>query len=131
MTTSIADEKYVLLKTIRKNGTEVPSPVWIARLDGDRAGFTTDADSGKVKRIRNNPQVTLQACSMKGAPREGAPIVTATAEVLLGAEAVAVRQAINSKYRVMATMMRVGSFFGRLIKRGQQPDCAIRVTLNS
>ena len=69
----ITDEKYVSFTTLRKNGTPVSSPVWIAPLGDGTAGFTTDATSGKVKRVRKNAQVTLRPCTSRGkvAPGDG------------------------------------------------------------
>ena len=81
---SISDEKYVLITTFRKNGDAVSSPVWIAPLADGTAGFTTEDGSGKVKRIRNNPRVTLQPCSVKGTVKHGSAVVEASAAVLLG-----------------------------------------------
>ena len=126
----IADEKYVSITTYRKNGDAVSSPVWIAPLPDGTAGFTTEDGSGKVKRIRNNPQVTLQACSVRGAVKPGTPVVQATAEVLLGDAAQPVRDAIAGKYRVMVTFFKVGELW-RTIRRKPEPVvCAIRLTLN-
>ena len=56
----IAAARYVSLVTFNRNGDEVATAVWIAPMSGGRAGFTTAADSGKVKRLRNNPAVTLR-----------------------------------------------------------------------
>ena len=52
----LADSKYVLVTTFRKNGTKVATPVWSAR-DGEELVFWTRADAGKVKRLRNNQAV--------------------------------------------------------------------------
>jgi uncharacterized protein len=126
---SIADEKYVLLTTFRKNGDAVPSPVWIVALAGGTAGFTTDEVSGKVKRIRNNPKVTLQPCNMKGTPKEGSAVVEATAEVVLGVDAEPVQAAVRSKYSLMTKLFKVGELW-RKIRRKPEPEvCAIRLTL--
>ena len=77
----LATEKYVLLTTFRKTGVGVPTAVWVAP-DGDALVVTTMGSAGKVKRIRNNPQVTLQPCSMRGAVKGDAPAVTARAEIV-------------------------------------------------
>jgi uncharacterized protein len=81
---SIADEKCVSLVTFRRNGEGVPTAVWINQVSDGRVGFWTSDGSGKTKRIRNNPQVTLQPCSMSGTVREGSPVVTGTAEIVTG-----------------------------------------------
>jgi len=126
---AIADEKYVSITTYRKNGDAVSSPVWIAPLSDGTAGFTTEDGSGKVKRIRNNPQVTLQACSVRGAVKPGTPVVQATAEVLLGADAQPVRDAIAGKYSLMIKFFRVGELWRKLRRKPEPVVCAIRVTL--
>jgi len=123
----IADEKYVLLTTFRRNGAAVATPVWIVGLPDGAAGFSTEIDSGKVKRIVNNPSVTLQACGMRGNVRPGAPVVKATAEVLQGADAHEVGMAINRKYRVATALLAVGGFIHKLLRRVEAPDCAIRL----
>lgn len=61
----LAGHQYISLVTFRKDGTPVPTPVWFAQV-GDRLYVTTDADSGKVKRLRNNPQVTVAPCTVRG-----------------------------------------------------------------
>ena len=126
---AISDEKYVLLTTFRKSGDAVSSPVWIAPLPDGGAGFTTDADVGKVKRIRNTPRVMLQACSATGEVKPGAEVVEATASVKLGADAGPIHKAIRRKYWVIAPLLRVPSFFARVVRRKPAADeCAIQLT---
>ncbi len=126
---SIADEKYVLITTFRKNGDAVASPVWIAPLVDGAAGFTTENNSGKVKRIRNNPKVTLQPCSMKGTPTVGAAVVEATAEVLLGLDAQPIREAIHRKYSVMSKFFKVAELWRKVRREPEPPTCVVRLTL--
>ena len=126
---TIADEKYVLITTFRKNGDAVSSPVWIAAMPDGTAGFTTEDNSGKVKRIRNNPKVTLQPCSMKGAPKEGSAVVEATAEVVLGAEAEPIRTAIHRKYSVMTKMFKLSELWRKVRRKPEPATCVVRLTL--
>ena len=126
---AIADEKYVVLTTFRRNGDAVATPVWIVGLPDGTAGFTTEIDSGKVKRIRNNPSVTLQASGIRGKVHPGAPVVHATAEVLDGDDAHAIGMAINRKYRLATAMLAVGGWVRKLLRRAEAPDCAIRLRL--
>lgn len=128
---AITDETYVLLTTFRKNGEGVPTAVWIAALPDGSCGFTTEAASGKVKRIRNNPKVTLQPCDMRGKVREGTVVVHATAEVLMGADAHVVRDAIRAKHTVMTTLMGVADRVRRLFKKVDTTECAIRMQLDA
>jgi PPOX class probable F420-dependent enzyme len=125
---AIVDEKYVLLTTFRKSGDPVSTPVWIAALPDGAAGFTTDPDVGKVKRIRNTPRVTLQACGMRGEVKPGSEVVEAKATVKVGNDAAAIHQAIRKKYPVVVSLMAVPAFFTKLIRRKPATECAIHLT---
>jgi PPOX class probable F420-dependent enzyme len=57
--------KYISLATFRRNGQEVRTPVWFAEQDGKLYVMTRN-DSGKYKRIGNNPQVRLAPCGARG-----------------------------------------------------------------
>ena len=59
--------KNLLLTTFRKDGTPVATPVWFVIHDGE-LHTTTLENAGKVKRIRNNPRVTVAACTVRGTP---------------------------------------------------------------
>ena len=76
-----ADERFVALTTYRKTGVAVSTPVWIAT-DGTTLMVTTPADSGKVKRLRNNSRVELRPSSRRGAVEPNAPTVSGKAEIL-------------------------------------------------
>lgn len=58
-------QTYLNLRTFRKNGEPVDTPLWIAA-EGDLLYLYTQKDSGKVKRIRNNPSVEVAPCNMRG-----------------------------------------------------------------
>ena len=123
----ITDEKYVLLTTFRRNGDGVATPVWIVALPDGTAGFTTEIDSGKVKRVYNNPSVTLQPCNLRGKATPDSEVVTATADVLLGADARPVTRAVRRKYRVAIMLLDVGTGFRKLFRRPEAEECAIRL----
>ena len=78
---ALFDEKYVLLTTFRKSGVGVPTAVWAAA-DADTLFVITVATAGKVKRIRNNAEVTLQPCTMAGRVKGDAAPVAARAEII-------------------------------------------------
>jgi uncharacterized protein len=61
----IFGQKYASLTTFRKTGIPVRTPVWFAEGDGKLYVMTRN-DSGKYKRIRNNPSVTVAPCNMSG-----------------------------------------------------------------
>ncbi len=131
-TATIAAEKYVSLVSRKKNGDTVATPVWIAALNGDTLGFTTDLTSGKVKRIRNFADVTLQPCNSKGVVKAGSSPVPAIAEVLTGADIAPVSAAIKAKYGLMVKLVDIGYAVGSLVRRSKpSPPAAIRLALKS
>ncbi|GAC55053.1 PPOX class F420-dependent oxidoreductase [Gordonia amicalis] len=113
--------KYVNLTTYRKDGTPVTSPLWAA-LDGDRLVMWTVADSWKVKRLRRNPRVIVQACDVRGLKSFGEP-VTGTA-VLDEAGSDRVKQAIADKYGLLGRLSLIGS----KIRRGRHGSVGISIT---
>ncbi|WP_460774077.1 PPOX class F420-dependent oxidoreductase [Microbacterium sp. GXF7504] len=104
----IADAEYVLLTTFRRTGVPVGTPVWIVR-DGDECLVTTGAASGKVKRLRHTPRVTLAPCDARGKVADGASTVEAVAEVRSDDEtAERLRRALTAKYGMKYRMIRAG-----------------------
>jgi uncharacterized protein len=61
----IQGQKYISLTTFRKSGAAVPTPVWFGEQD-EKLYVMTRSDSGKYKRIRNNPEVRIAPCSVRG-----------------------------------------------------------------
>ncbi len=94
----LEDKKYISLETFRKSGAAVATPVWFA-MQGGKLAFMSRDDSGKLKRIRNNPQVRLAPCTMRG--KVTGPAVSGKARVLSGEEAAAARAALERKYWLM------------------------------
>ena len=106
--------RTVLLTTVRRNGTPVATPVWVVR-DGDELRIWTNPTSGKVKRLRRNPSVTLVPCSTRGEPRGEA--VPGTARLLADDELPGLLAAIRSKYglagRVTVLSSVIGAWFDK------------------
>ena len=114
-----ANAKYFSLETFRKSGVGVRTPVWFAADPAAPSGVTrfyvyTLPDTGKVKRVRNNPKVRINPCTMRGDLR-GA-WVDARARVCAGDEAAKGQSLLNQKYGVMK---RLGDFFSRMRGRVQ------------
>ena len=61
----IRGQKYISLTTLRKTGVGVATPVWFGEEDG-KLYVMTRSDMGKTKRIRNNPQVRVAPCTIRG-----------------------------------------------------------------
>jgi uncharacterized protein len=93
--TEIHGQRYLSLATFRKTGVPVYTPIWFAE-EGDKLYFMTNSKLGKVKRIRNNPQVKIASCTMRG--KITGPEFSATARILPADHATRVRRAINAKY---------------------------------
>ena len=70
---------YISLETMRKNGNVVATPVWFAE-DAGKLFVWTQADSGKIKRIRNNTRVRVAPCDQRGGLKGG--WIPATARVI-------------------------------------------------
>ncbi len=121
----LGDEKFVSLTTFRKNGIGVATPVWIGRED-DALVVTTPSGSGKVKRLRNNERVELRPCSRRGTVKDGAPTVTAVAELVEGPEAMRRLDAVlKPKYGLE---YRVVMLVERAIRRGPNDRVMLRIT---
>lgn len=120
--TRLAAEKYVLVTTYRKDGRAVPTPVWVVR-DGDALGVWTVTDSGKVKRIRNRPEVTVAPCDIRGTPTGEA--LPGTAELCDEEDTEVYRTLIRSKYGLMGTLTLLGS----KLRRGDKGTVGIRIRL--
>ncbi|MFF6782971.1 PPOX class F420-dependent oxidoreductase [Streptomyces sp. NPDC012510] len=114
--------KYLLITTYRKNGTGVPTPVWVVR-DGDALAIWTVADSWKVKRIRNRADVLVGPCDVRGNPTGGS--VPARAEILDAAGSAACRRLIARKYGPLGRLTLLGS----RLRRGADGTIGIRITL--
>src|SRR5918998_2242640 len=88
---------YVRLTTYREGGKPVTTPVWFALAEGgERAYVFTDVESGKVKRIRNDPRATLAPSSFRGRLR--GEEVRAEARVLDRTEQEVADGALRGKY---------------------------------
>ena len=88
--------RYLSVTSYKRDGRGVATPVWFVLRDG-RLLVETDAASGKVKRIRRNPQVRVAVCTAGG--RLTGTQVPAVAEILPNSEIAAVERLITDKYR--------------------------------
>ncbi|MFJ9896375.1 PPOX class F420-dependent oxidoreductase [Streptomyces sp. NPDC091280] len=114
--------QYLLITTYRKNGSPVPTPVWVVR-DGDTLGVWTVADSWKVKRIRARGDVLVGPCDLRGNPTGGS--VPATAELTDAETAARYRALIKRKYGLTGRLTLLGS----RLRRGLDGTVGVRVTL--
>jgi PPOX class probable F420-dependent enzyme len=98
---ALADRRYVRLSTFRKSGAAVPTPVWFARL-GENFYVVTGRNTGKAKRIRNNPDVMLAPSDFRGRPkgRDVRAVARLTDEQKGGPADRALRSKYGWQYRV-------------------------------
>ncbi|MFG2650555.1 PPOX class F420-dependent oxidoreductase [Streptomyces sp. NPDC048436] len=113
--------KYLLVTSYRKNGTPVPSPVWVVE-DGDALGVWTAADSWKVKRIRNRADVLIGPCDLRGNPT--GEQIPATAEICDPGTTARYRTLIARKYGLMGRLTLLGS----KLRRGTSGTVGIRIS---
>jgi uncharacterized protein len=77
---TLGDPRYISLRTFRKSGVAVDTPVWAVASNGRLYVWTSGA-SGKAKRIRNSGLVEVCACDMRGRPKgEWVPAQASMAE---------------------------------------------------
>lgn len=107
----IHGQKYISLTTFRRSGVGVATPVWFGERDG-KLYVMTRGDMGKSKRIRNNPQVRVAPCTIRG--KVTGPEFPATVRILPKEEHARARQTINRKYwmaRIPLIWARTDTYF--------------------
>jgi len=127
----LASQQYVSLKTFKRDGSSVATPVWITA-DNDAVCIITQADSGKVKRIRNNDTVELAPCDMRGTV--SGPYLPGRAELLDEQGTRHVQDLIREKYTAMALFMRVYRGMDRAARRllrRSRPDTQIGIRVRT
>ena len=112
---------YLLVTTYRRNGSKVPTPVWVVQ-DGNALGIWTAADSWKVKRMRNRADVLVAPCDVRG-NRKGEDIA-GTAEILDPAATERYRTLLKGKYGLLGRLTLLGS----RLRRGREGTVGIRIT---
>src|ERR1700730_2695663 len=115
---AFANQKYLNLETFKKSGEGVRTPVWFAadpsaNLDSSAAKLYiyTIGNTGKVKRIRNNPRVRIAPCDARGRLR--GEWVEARAEIVTGEEAQRGMDLLNKKYMPWKQLLDFFAMFPR------------------
>lgn len=130
---ALADEKYVSFTTFRRNGEPVPVAVWIAALPDGTFGFTTGGDSWKVRRLRNDPRVRVQASNVRGVVRSGATVYEGTAVALDGDDPThqQIERAIAGKYGLVFRLVQFSGWVQSKFRPHGAADAAIHITLDT
>jgi PPOX class probable F420-dependent enzyme len=63
--TALDQAEYINLRSYKRDGSAVDTPVWCAPLDGKLVIFTL-RESFKVKRVQRNPKVQAARCDLRG-----------------------------------------------------------------
>jgi hypothetical protein len=119
----IGRSRYISLTTYRKDGTGVATPVWHA-VNGGELFVVSDAETWKVKRIRNNSHVVVTVCGVRGKIAPGAPSAEGTARLLDAADTETARTLLARKY----VLSRMGNWFTKILHLRRRPLIGIAVT---
>jgi PPOX class probable F420-dependent enzyme len=124
--------RSVSFTSFKKDGEPVSLPVWIVPFEGGYA-FTTDPDAFKVKRVLNNPCVTLRVCSARGKVAPEATEFPGTAEYVDATTADRVNRAIRRKYWLAYRLLITTSNVWSRLRGGSAAagHAAIKITLES
>jgi PPOX class probable F420-dependent enzyme len=104
----LAGEKYINLETYRKSGQGVRTPVWFVEMingDGSVLYVRTSDDTGKYKRVRNNPSVQIAPCNMRGSVKGN--WVKGEARIADEEEKIKAFKMLEKKYGIIYKMTRV------------------------
>ena len=99
----IESEKYISLETYRKNNQPVKTPVWFV-IKNDVIYVVTRSKTGKVKRLRNNQQVKIAACTIRG--KVTGKWISGTAKILTEKETHDAVKWRDEKYGFMAKIAK-------------------------
>lgn len=123
--TRIANSAFVSLGTFRKTGALVATPVWIAP-QGDELVVTTEIATGKVKRLRRDPTVSMRPCSRMG--RVEADAVTVIGTARFDDDPTAGNAALAAKYGIPFTLILGLERLVRRLQRKPGQRVVIRIT---
>lgn len=116
----LARARAILLTTFRGSGEPVGTPVWLV-VEDKKILMTTTAASGKVRRIRDDPRVTVAPCTQFG--RVTGTTREATARLLGPQETQTALASIRRRYGLLDLLF---SFVNRL--QGEVEEIGIEIT---
>lgn len=97
--TPLRDSRYALLRSFRRDGAPVDTPIWFA-CDGDGLVFRTKVGP-KTRRLAARGDVELTACDHRGRVQPASPAepwVAGRATVLSGADAERANRILRDRY---------------------------------
>jgi uncharacterized protein len=111
-------ERYISITTFRRDGSPVATPVWVVAESG-RLYVWTGAQTGKAKRIRNHPAVTVAPCTLRGTPT--GPAVPAIAQIVPSSSRTQVWPLFLAKYGIQVRAVVWSGRISDLLRRGRPP----------
>ena len=108
--------RYLSLTSYRRDGTGVATPVWVVQ-DKGLILVQTDAESGKARRIRRDPAVSIAPCTATGRLR-GRP-ARATGRQLPADAMSRAEPMFGRKYRFDLLVLRPVRAIGAALGRGR------------
>ena len=117
------DEKYICIETYRKTGDPVRTPVWFVEENGELF-VRTDSDTGKMKRIHNNPHVRVATCNIRGNVK--GEWVGGEARKVDSETSTHVFSLLKNKYGIMYRLVRFTERFSR--SRAKPVGLAIQIS---
>ena len=111
--TPFDNAEYISLRSYKRDGNPVDTPVWCAPLRGKLVVFTL-RESYKVARIRRDPRVQVALCDVRGKVLGPWAAGTCAAIERGAAEEADAYAALIAKY---GWKMRLGNFFSGLVGR--------------
>jgi PPOX class probable F420-dependent enzyme len=92
----LSNARYAMLRTYRRDGTSVDTPIWFD-VQASSVVFRTKIGP-KVKRLTAHPDVELTACDYRGRIDDGAKTFVGRATILSGAEAAKANRELHRRY---------------------------------
>lgn len=92
----LAQSRYALLRSFRRDGTTVDTPIWF-RLDGTTLLFRTKIGP-KTRRLAASPLVEVRPCDYRGRITGDPAAVSGRSTILSGEEAEAANRALRKRY---------------------------------
>lgn len=110
---ALQGHRYINLTTFRKDGTPVRTSLWFSEVGGQLYAYT-GRNTGKVKRIRNNGEVLVGPCNIRGRPL--GPETAGVVRLLPPGESSVAENSLNRKYGLQK---RAYEPIQRLLGRGE------------
>ena len=127
--TMLGNERYISLTTFRRSGVAVATPVWVVE-DAGHLFVWTAANSGKAKRIRNNPRVTVAPSTARGKTTGEARAAIVT--ILPDSEGPRITALLDRKNGLNKRIITILNAIVRMVRRRPKPSSMyLRIDLES